>query len=91
LSIGVHIPFAGEQVELGFGEVRVDHGERDAVKGQIPPSIPGIFPLVGHGEYIEVIEVFPAEVTPIPAVGWRRRCCWVTIKPLLHIVIKQLL
>src|SRR5206468_4133903 len=46
LAVGVHVPFAQEEDELALGERRIDHGERDAVKGEVPGREPGILPLV---------------------------------------------
>ena len=48
LPVRMHVPLAEQQEELFLGVVRVDDGERDAVEGQIPGGIPGVFPLVGH-------------------------------------------
>lgn len=33
LSVGVHVPFTSEEVELLLGKLRIDHGERDTVEG----------------------------------------------------------
>ena len=71
LAVGVHIPFAGHQFELAFGEIGVDQHQGQAVKGQIPGGEPGVFPLVGHGDDIGIIEMQPLAVTSLPA--FRRR------------------
>ena len=57
LAVGVHVPFAQEQHELLLGELRVDPGQGDHVKGQVPGGVPGVFPLVGHGDHVAVEQV----------------------------------
>jgi len=47
LTVGMEIPFAGEDVELFLCKLNVNHGERDAVEGGIPSGEERIFPLVG--------------------------------------------
>jgi hypothetical protein len=47
LTVGMEIPFAGEDVELFLCKLNVNHGERDAVERRIPSSEEGIFPFVG--------------------------------------------
>ena len=44
------------------GKLRVDHRQRDAVESQVPGGVPGIFPLVRHGQHVGVIEVQPVAV-----------------------------
>jgi hypothetical protein len=40
-----------QQVELLLGEIDVDRGERESVKGEVPSGEPGIFP--GFGSVAE--------------------------------------
>jgi hypothetical protein len=47
LAVGMEVPFAGEDVELFFGEFGVDHGEGDAVECHVPGGEEGVFPFVG--------------------------------------------
>ena len=35
-SVGFHVPFSSEEIELLLGESGIDHGERDAVECGIP-------------------------------------------------------
>src|ERR1700730_15808260 len=73
LAVGIHIPFAQEEHELILGEVRVDNGQRDAVKGQIPRRVPGVFPFVGHRNDVVVIKLRPILISSVPAfLGWSR-------------------
>lgn len=44
LAVRFHVPFAGEEVELFFGEGRVDDSEWDAVERGVPCCEKGVFP-----------------------------------------------
>jgi hypothetical protein len=59
LSVGVHVPFPGEKIDLPFGESGIETGERNGVKGGVPDRKPGILPFVRHGEDVVVVEVQP--------------------------------
>src|SRR5262249_46780154 len=50
LSIGMEIEIAQHEKLLFFGEIKIHQRQADGVEGQIPSCIPGIFPLVGHGD-----------------------------------------
>ena len=73
LAVGVHVPLAAEQDELGLGELGVDVGQRDAVEGQVPGGVPRVLPLVGHRDDVAVVEVRPLVVAAREALGRRRR------------------
>ena len=62
LAVGVHVPFARKQDQLLLGELGIDQRQRDAVKGQVPGGIPGIFPLVGHRDDVGVVQMRPVAV-----------------------------
>jgi hypothetical protein len=47
LTVGMEIPFAGEDIELFLCKLNVDHGERDAMERRIPGGEERIFPFVG--------------------------------------------
>src|SRR5829696_6514306 len=42
LSVGMHVPFAQHQHELFFCELRIDQGQRHAMKRQVPRGVPWI-------------------------------------------------
>jgi hypothetical protein len=48
LAVRVHRPFPAHQHQLFLREIRVDVGQRNRVKSQIPGREPGILPFVGH-------------------------------------------
>src|SRR5205814_5390090 len=73
LTVGVHVPLAQHQRELFFREVRIYERKRNAVKRQIPSRIPWVFPLVGHGDYVSVVQMSPFVITTVPAFLWRGR------------------
>ena len=62
LAVGVHIPLARQQDELLLSEVRIQIGERQTVKRQIPGGVPRIFPLVRHRDDVGIVEVAPVGV-----------------------------
>ena len=57
LAIRVHIPFAREQNELALCELGINHRQRDAMEGEIPRGVPRVFPFVGHGDDVRIVEV----------------------------------
>ena len=91
LAVGMHVPFAEDEHELLFGEIGIDQGERDAVKSQVPRGVPGIFPLVGHGDDVGVVEVRPIVIASGGALWRRRRIAGIAVQPLFdHVVIELL-
>ncbi len=91
LAVGVHVPFPRQEHQLALSEIRVDEGVIDGVKGEVPRREPGVFPLVGHGEYVLVIDVYPAVVPPqFPRLGGRG-AEGVAVEPFLDDVIIKLL
>src|SRR5664279_4009002 len=62
LPVGVGIEVPQHQQELLFGEVEIDKGKRNGMKRQVPCRVPGIFPLVGHGDDFAVEHVEPLGV-----------------------------
>jgi hypothetical protein len=62
LTVGMEIEPGEHEVELLLGEVGVDGRQRDGVKRQIPSGIPGVLPLVGHGDDIVIDHMKPVTV-----------------------------
>src|SRR5713226_2953083 len=58
----MHVPFAEEENELFLGEIRIHQCQWHAVKSEIPRGIPRVFPLVGDGNYVSIINVRPVAV-----------------------------
>src|SRR5579862_4408477 len=91
LPVGVYVPLAEHQRELLFCEIRVDQGERNAVKRQVPSRIPWVFPLVRHGDYVSVVQVSPLMIAPFPSLpGWGR-VVWIASQPVSDDVVIELL
>src|SRR2546423_13575319 len=59
LAVRMLIPFAQNDIELAFGELRVDQGEGNAVEGEVPGSIPRILPFIRHRHDALVVEMAP--------------------------------
>ena len=91
LAVGMHVPLAAEQDELGLGELGVDMGQRDAVEGEVPGGIPGVLPLVGHRDDVAVVEVRPLVVAARQALGRRRGVGRVALQPAAHVEVEELL
>ena len=78
LAVRVQVMMAQEQHELPLGELEVDQGQGDGMERQVPGRVPGILPLVGHGDDVRVVHVEPvgiANVARIPSSGlspWSR-------------------
>lgn len=69
LAIGVQVIFPQHQGELFFGKIGVNDADGQHVKGQIPGGIPGIFPLVGHGDNVIVQHVVPIAIPHAMPLG----------------------
>ena len=73
LPIRMQVPDTGQEHELIFRKLRVDDGNGDAVKGQIPGCVPGIFSGIRHGQNVGIIEVAPLRVPAMAAFVRRGR------------------
>ena len=91
LAVRMHVPLARQEHQLMLGEGRVDHGEGDAVKRQIPGGVPGVLPLVGHGQHVGVGEVAPLGVAALPARLGRRRLTGIAVEPERDVELIELL
>ena len=91
LAVRVHIPLAGEESELVFGELGVHERKRDTVKCQIPCSIPRVFPFIGHRNDVGVVEMLPLGVATVLAFVGRWESTGIALDPLADVVIKKLL
>ena len=61
------------------------------MKTQVPGRVPGVFPLVGHGDYVGVVEVDPIVVPTVTTLGRRRWLRRVSLQPLADVVTVELL
>ena len=69
LAAGVQVDALEHQLHLLLGEVGVDDGEGKRVEGQVPGRVPGVLPLVGHGDDVLVQHVEPLRVPGIVISG----------------------
>ena len=90
LAVWMHVPLAGHQFQLPFGEVGIDQGQRDAMEGQIPRGVPRVLPLVGHRDDVEVGQMIPVLVASPAAAGRWRVCAGIALEPLLDVVVVEL-
>ena len=72
LAVRMHVPFARHEQELLLGEIGIDERERDAVKGEIPRRVPGIFPFVRHRDHVGIVEMAPLVVAALESLARRR-------------------
>ena len=91
LTVGVHVPFARQQHQLMLGELGVDQCEGDAVERQIPGRVPGILPLVRHGNDVGVIEIAPFGIAAVQARLRRGYLAGITLEPARSIQAVELL
>src|SRR5207249_12116267 len=90
LAVGMLVPLANYNIELTFGKMRINYGQRDAMKGQVPRGVPGRFPSIGHRHDALVIKMLPIGITTAPARRWWRGISRITCKPFLHDVVVEL-
>jgi hypothetical protein len=91
LAVRVQVALAQNQVELALGEVEIDEGERVEVERQVPGGVPGVLPLVGHGEHVGVHHVEPLVVARGVARRERQGVGAPLLQPLVHVVVVVLL
>ena len=91
LPVGMHVPLAQHEHQLLLGKFRIHHRQRHAVKRQIPCRIPGILPLVGHGDDVGVVQMRPVGIAPVQPLGRRRRLPRISVEPGIHVVGVKLL
>src|SRR5215469_7298099 len=91
LPVGMHIPFAEEKNELLLGEVRIYEGNRNAMEREVPGGVPGVLPLVRHGDDVLVVEVHPVFVAAAPALDGGLGPGRIAFKPVTNIVVIKLL
>src|SRR5579883_953511 len=91
LAVGMHVPLAQKKDELVLGEIGVHERQRNAMKSQVPGGIPGVLPLVGHGDDVGVVKMSPLVVASVLAPGGRRRVAGVAVQPVFHHVVIELL
>ena len=82
LAVGVHVPLAQQKEQLLLGELRVDLGEGDHVKRQVPRREPRILPFVGHGDDVAVVRCASRGSAASAARG-RGRLRGVALEPIL--------
>ena len=62
LAVGVHVALAQHQLQLLLAEIRIHKRQGEDVEGEIPGGVPGILPLVRHGDDVAVVHVVPVVV-----------------------------
>ena len=91
LAVGVHVPLAQHQLQLLLAEVRVDERQGEDVEGEVPGRVPGVFPLVGHGDDVAVVHVVPVVVARGGLPRRLERVGAALLQPLVHVVVVELL
>ncbi len=62
LAVRVQIAVFQEQLDLPFGKVDVDEGQRHRLHREVPCSEPRVLPFVGHRDHVAGGEVEPSDV-----------------------------
>ena len=69
LAAGVQVDAFEHQFHLLLGEVGVHDRKRECVEGQVPGRVPGVLPLVGHGDDVLVQHVEPLRIPGVSISG----------------------
>ncbi|OPY90220.1 MAG: hypothetical protein A4E73_02606 [Syntrophaceae bacterium PtaU1.Bin231] len=90
LAAGVQVDVPEHQLHLLLREIGVHDGERQRVEGQVPGRVPGVLPLVGHGDDVLVEHVEPLRIPggAIPAV---EGVGVVLVEPVVAVEVEELL
>ena len=91
LSVGMSVQIPQHQQELILGEIEVHQRKRNGVKRQVPCRVPGILPLVGHGDDVAVQHVEPLGIARTPLTRSHQRMSVMLLQPLVEIEIVVLL
>ena len=91
LPARVDVQTAEHQQQLVLGEIEVHHRQRDGVKGKVPRRIPGVFPLVRHGDDVGVEHVKPLAVPHAALNGFQERMTAMLAQPVLQVEVVVLL
>src|SRR5262245_23047934 len=84
------VPFAQDDIDLIFREMRIDKGNRDAMKREVPRRIPGEFPFVRHRHDPFIMKMTPLRVAPQFSFGWGRRLTSIALEPTLNNIMIEL-
>ena len=90
LTVRVQVDPVEHQLHLLLGEVGVHDRKRERVEGQVPRRIPGILPLVGHGDDVLVEHVEPLRVPGVTISGMERVRV-VLVEPVVPVEEEELL
>ena len=90
LPVGVQVGAAKHQLHLVLGEIGVHDRQRQRVERQVPGRVPGVLPLVGHGDDVLVQHVEPLRV-PGVAIAVMEWVGVVLVEPVVAIEEEELL
>ena len=91
LAVGVHVALAQHQLELLLAEIRVHQRQGEHVEGQVPGRVPGVLPLVRHGDHVAVVHVVPVVVARRRLARRLEGVGAALFEPLVHVVVVELL
>ena len=91
LAVWVHVPLTEHQDQLLLGKGRIHQRQRNAVKCEIPCGIPGILPLVRHGDDVGVVKMGPIRVASMEPFSGRFGPSRVALQPPIDVVMVELL
>ena len=73
LPVRVHVPLARQEHELLLGKFCVEIRERNAVEGEVPGCVPGVFPFVRHRDDVGIVQMLPLAIATVASIGRRWR------------------
>src|SRR5688572_30156468 len=87
----MHVPLPRHQQQLFLGEIRIDQGKCNAMKGEIPGGIPRVFPLVRHRDHVGIVKMPPVRIPALETFARRLGPGWVAFEPAVDVVMIKLL
>jgi hypothetical protein len=77
--------------QLLLAEVRIDERQGEHVEGEVPGRVPGVLPLVRHGDDVGVVHVVPVVVARPGLARLLERVGAALLQPLVDVVVVELL
>ena len=90
LPVGVHVPFAQQELQLVFRELAVQPRKRNHVERQVPGGEPRVLPFVRHREHVAIEHMRPVGVSPVQSLRRRTGLLGIPLEPVVHDVVIEL-
>ncbi|KAH3661380.1 hypothetical protein OGAPHI_006787 [Ogataea philodendri] len=71
LALRRHVPLSGQEIQLLFGVIWVNHGERNSMERSVPRTVERILKVVRHRQNVFVVKMLPFLVSAIGSTNDR--------------------